>query len=92
MSYEPTLIIVKADLQEKAQEIEAFLNKTRPKKITDQWQKNRNAYYALKDCLLYEGIKIAGTVIIIVHPEGTEHNRDVRALLHGLNIEFAVHN
>jgi len=92
MSYEPTLIISKEDLHKHEEEIENWLNQKRPKKPSEKWKRENEAYYQLMECLTHEGQKIRGIEIILIKPEISRHNAEVRKLLHHFNIEFAADN
>lgn len=92
MSYEPTLIISKEDLHKHEEDIEKWLYQKHPKKLSEKWKRENEAYHQLKECLTYEGCKIRGVEIILIKPEITQHNAEVRKLLHHFNIEFAVDN
>lgn len=93
MSYEPTLIISKEDLHNKADLIRAyFINKPPTKKDTDSKKQKWAAHIELDEALNYEGFTIKGNAFVIIKPELTSHNAAVRKALHDLNIEFAVHN
>lgn len=92
MSYEPTLIISKEDLLAKADLIRAYFIKKIPRKESEKEKRKRLAHIALDEALMQEGIKIKSIHLILIKPELTGHNNDVRQLLHELNIEFTVYN
>lgn len=91
MSYEPTLIIVKEDLHKHVDLIEAGVRQDVPKRSPEKTHRRKAAFHALEDCLTREGHKIRGISLVMVQPELSAHNRDVRELLHELNIEFAAY-
>ncbi len=92
MSYEPTLIIVKADLMSNEDYLEGEFMKAAPKKLTDKWRENHDAIAAVRHCLYRKSVSVSGTHIILYRPEGTAFSRRIRDILYNLNIEFAEYD
>lgn len=92
MSYEPTLIIVKEQLNDQSGVIEEGCRQPEPKKPSQRWLRRKFAFEVLYGCLPFDPVSICGIGVILIRPELTQRNRDVRELLHELNIEFAVYD
>jgi hypothetical protein len=93
MSYTPTIIIVKSDLHREEENILAAVEKLRPTSKKKRPDKVNDRYQALLEVSNYlnlEGFKIAGVKLVMVQPEFTRQNAEVRKLLDDLHIEFAV--
>jgi hypothetical protein len=98
MSYEPTLVIRKSDLEENRRKIEGAEYVTIPQtKFRGRWARRdriylEQAYKELQKALNIKTVKFDEVEIVIIYPEGSAHNANVRELLSKLNIEFRTDN
>lgn len=91
MSYEPTIIIAKEDLEQSINAIWKLQSAKKPKNFkTERWDERLKALTDIEKFSYYEGVKIRGITIIILHVGETAYNAAVRNILRELNIEFAV--
>jgi len=94
MSFEPTLIIRYSDLNKNKSKIEDEVYNYSILKpgtvLTDKKDRLKRAYEALGSALKLEPIEFPELTIVIITPEFTQHNRDVRKLLADLNIDYRI--
>lgn len=83
MSFEPTIIINKKDLSKQYTAIES-------KRYTDKNEERRKAYDVLGKACSQEPLKLGKLEFVIMRPEGTMHNEQVRQLLTKLKIEYTI--
>lgn len=93
MSYEPTLVILKSDLELNRKKIEEAQCKLLCTPVSGKVNNSKRmylerAYEELNYAMRKESVKIGGVEIVIIEPEGTTHNGNVRELLNDFNIEF----
>jgi hypothetical protein len=98
MSYEPTLVIRKSDLEKNRRKIEEAEYVTVPEtKFRGKWAARdrvylEQSYEELQKALNIGTVKFQELEIVIICPEGSTHNRNVRDLLDELNIEYKLDN
>lgn len=92
MSYEPTIIIKKKDLEKNRNKIEEVLNSIRYSTPKIQHKYNQDVYEELEKALNMKVVKFTELEIVIIYPELTEHNRRVRELLDVYEIEYQIDN
>lgn len=91
MSYEPTVILHKPDLDKKADEILSHqYGRFRKKARTDAAIAKQEAWDKLESILMVEPFKIKGVQMILVNVELTGRNKAFRKLLDDLDIEYAT--
>lgn len=90
MSYEPTIIINKKHLEKHRQKIEEEEWEKGPIKPTQKFERKRAAYDALRIALNKEAHIISKVSIVIIQPEGSWHNEDVRDLLDEFEVEYTT--
>lgn len=90
MSYEPTIICSMPDLQARRAEIESW-EYQEPKRKSAKFLRRQEAFKFLHDVIdKYKPFKFKGLLLVIFQPELTSRNKDVRDVLHDMNIEFAL--
>lgn len=88
MSFEPTLIIRKSDLEKNRSKIEEISWLCRPESKSKK--RIRDAYRELNDALKIKPVKFPEIEFVIIKPELTSHNKSVRELLDELNIDYRI--
>ena len=80
MSYEPRLFIKKSDLLKNQEKIVKGMshNKTEIQRV----------YYELGNALSCNTIKFPEIELVVIQPEGSEHNKNVRKIIKRLKIDF----
>ncbi len=98
MSYEPTIIIRKSDLEKHREHIEySEWEVIEKKKFTGRGAATRkqeliDAYSKLKEALEYETIKFTEIELVLLYVEFTYANANVRELLDELKIDYRLDN
>ncbi len=84
MSYEPTLLIRKSDLDKHYQELELmrFCGDTEREKAAN----------TLFECFSYVTVKFPELELVLTTPEFSSHNKKVRDLLDELGIDYREDN
>ncbi len=89
MSYEPTIVILKKDLDKHR---DLLLDGAWQYDESEQGKATRRAFKYIKN--VYEGkyITVGGMELIICQPELSSFNQKVRNVLTELNVEFGLDN
>lgn len=87
MSYGPMLLIDKEDLDNK--QIEIFARKVNNITITSE--DKVKAFNELEKALTLDIVEFKNKKMIIIHPELTTHNKNVRRLLDELKIYYVTY-
>lgn len=86
MSYEPTLVIKKSDLDKHKEEFDKFW----------EWENNEDTKrvmnYLREVYTTHDVVKIDSTELILCHPEFTSFNKLVREQLEEWEVQFGVSN